>query len=219
MTGNIVVVDHRLESLVLERNLAGTSWVLARDEGEIRELMRIGSIRKVLVHKRFRFESGKRLSPSIPPIVLVFDRKENPPSFQRILPLMPFLDMIISGEDLESRLEEVVSSPPFFSTLSFSWFSYLPEEVRGICRFYHRLKILRREIAPRQWEILRLWAEQGGEIDRVARILEQNPKTVRNGLKKISGYLGVDHIDRFSRDSAMEFIRLVSYEEPWQKEQ
>jgi DNA-binding CsgD family transcriptional regulator len=220
VTKKVVIVDQRLESLVYGQNFDGIGWVLARDENEIREWMRIGSCRKVLLHQRFRFDrkGSHRVSGSKPPIVLVFEREDRPPSLRTILPLLPRLDMIIARSEIEASLREVISAVPFFSSWSRNWPSHYPDEMGEIYRIYQKLKSTRDELSSQQWDVLRHWAGSG-EVSKIARDLGRHPQTIRNHLRAISDHLGVKDVDQFMRHSTRAILRLVDSMEPWQKEQ
>ena len=220
MTQKIVIVDHRLESLVHEQSFNGVGWVLARNEDEIRDLMRLGSCRKILLHQKFRFRGEKRKSvpATFPPIVLVFEREDRPPSLGTILPFLPRLDMIISRLEISKNLAAVVGSVPFYSSWSHQWPSYYPDAMGEIYRIYQKLKSTREELSPQRWNVLQHWAGMG-EISEVAKIMGRHPQTIRNHLRAISDQLGVEDIDQFMRSSAKAFLRLVDSGDPWQNEQ
>lgn len=215
MSKEMIIVDDRLESLVSEWNPPSIHWVIARSSSDIHDLLQIGSIKKALIHKTFRLKkrTDRSASGTLPPIVLVFDRIERPPSLRTVLNLMPHLDMVISRADIEKDLEEIVCAPPFFSSWSTRWPDYFPEEMRGMYRIYQRLKFTRETLTSHQWSMLEVWLGTGG-VEDVARTMGCHPKTIRNNLKKISGTLGVGDIDEFSRHSFREFIKMVSYIDP-----
>lgn len=220
MSKSIVIVDHRLESLVYGRNFSGSQWVLAENEREIFDLMRMGPVRKALLHQKFKInrEKGKSVSTSFPPIVLVFDKPGTAPSLSALFPLLPRLDMIVSKKEVEDSIDEIVASIPFFSSWSNKWPDYYPKEMGDIYRIYQKLKFSRAELSPHQWKIFRHWAEVG-ELNEVARIVGRHPRTIRNNLREISDSLDLEDICQLLRNSTAACLRLVDSIDPWQKEQ
>ncbi len=214
MTIKRVIVDRRFEPLLDGTNF---SWFSVSTMEEVVGILRSWKCERVLLHHRF----APNLSaiPSNFPLTLVFEREFQPPSLDRIIPLISHLDIVVPRKLLTGSFQEILAAEPYLSRWSEEWVNYYPEASRRLLSFNQNLLKARALVDRRHWRVFQEWAEEAGNIAEVARTVGRHPKTVRHSLSVVSDSLGIERIDQISRNSLKELLRLLDHPDPWQEEQ
>ena len=152
-------------------------------------------------------------------MLLVFEREANPPSLDKLIPILNHLDMVIPRKRFHHEFGAILSYDPYLSPWSREWVRYYPEMARDLLLFNRHLIETRERIDRRHWRVFQEWAGGEGSIDQVARTMSRHPKTVRHSLGVVSNFLGVDRIDQISRESLKKILRMVDFPGPWHDEQ
>ncbi|EQD25490.1 MAG: hypothetical protein D084_Lepto4C00115G0005, partial [Leptospirillum sp. Group IV 'UBA BS'] len=155
-------MDREFENLLSD--LSGC-WILSRGMEEVADILRAWACDRAFLP--CRYVGALEALPSLPPLVLVFDREESPPPLEHIFPLLGRVDIVIPRELLEREIGEILASPPYLSRWSQSWGEYYPEGLRGFLSIYRTLLVTRERVDRRHWRVFQEWADDYGSISDV----------------------------------------------------